>query len=156
MLAMRHRSPRGYQPVNTEDVDYDEDIHSIGNQLTNRSQKVIKANIIKSRNASGLYNIRLIQFYIFFNSTRLLTHDVLGAKVLVVFSLSGVLFLSSILVGVENNLLDIKFGESEGEKFKILQGIVGAILLYALCLGVSAYYWYKSIIFNEDYERLVS
>jgi len=68
MLAMRHRSPRGYQPVNTEDVDYDEDIHSIGNQLTNRSQKVIKANIIKSRNASGLYNIRLIQFYIFFNS----------------------------------------------------------------------------------------
>ena len=78
-----------------------------------------------------------------------------GAKTCFFFSISGVIFLSSIAIGVQQNLIDIEIGNNERHKGEIIEGIVGAILMYVACLGISAFYWYKSILFTSEYDRII-
>jgi hypothetical protein len=64
-----------------------------------------------------------------------------GVKVCFVFSLSGVIFLSSIGI-----MLTINFDYLvvEGDKPKVAKSVWEAVAMYAFCCVVSGYFWWRS------------
>jgi divalent metal cation (Fe/Co/Zn/Cd) transporter len=68
-----------------------------------------------------------------------------GLWVLLILSLSGVVFLSIIAYLLKSNSLYIKVGkENEAKKESLSEGVIGAVVMYALTACVASYYLYKS------------
>lgn len=74
----------------------------------------------------------------------------LGIKVCFIFSLSGIIFLSTIGILLFINSPYIKVSlQNSNRKPKLAEGISGAILMYAGCLAISGYLLYKSSLENQ-------
>lgn len=57
------------------------------------------------------------------------------------FSLFGVVFLSVVAVLLRQNSMYLKVSpENTFKKQELARGVVGAIIMYAACLGVSGYF----------------
>ena len=69
----------------------------------------------------------------------------LGASFCCVFSLFGIVFLSIIAVLLHQNSKYLKLtGESNSRKPELVNGVLGAIIMYVVCLAVSFYFLISS------------
>jgi cytochrome c biogenesis factor len=67
-----------------------------------------------------------------------------GVKILTLFSLSGIIFLSIVFYQIKSDYQYLKIKVvSEENLITIGSGVLGAIFLYILCFLVSGFYWYK-------------
>lgn len=80
-----------------------------------------------------------------FFSCSLLLRFHLGLKLCVVLSVAGIIFLSIISYLLANSSPYIRVSpEYAHDKPKLAESINGAIFLYAVCLVVSSYLWWRS------------
>mmetsp|Transcript_3032 Transcript_3032/g.3202 ORF Transcript_3032/g.3202 Transcript_3032/m.3202 type:complete len:144 (+) Transcript_3032:234-665(+) len=130
MMEMRNRG-KGYHKVST-----DEDIDDIPEPIMYRYNekaplKVFRKGVPKVKSTAG-------SICCFF------------------FSLSGVVFLSSIAHILNSNSEFIKVGqENAHHKQKLVPGVIGAIIMYIICMAVSARYWYLAVHYVEDDARFL-
>jgi hypothetical protein len=128
MIELRQRPISrgvGYQRVNTED-DFDE--------IPQLRQSIKIALTEKSSTCNfTLFQYCFIAYFIF-----------IGAKLCFIFSLSGVIFLSSIFHMVSSKSPYIKIKQDSVSNVVISDGIFGAIMMYCVCVVLSLIYWYNS------------
>lgn len=74
-----------------------------------------------------------------------LQFDIQGLWAILILSLSGVVFLSIIAHLLKSDSVYIKVGrKNEGRKEILSEGVIGAVVMYALTACVALYYLYKS------------
>lgn len=140
MIELRQRTPRaGYQRLSTED-----EIDNVPILNAARAPKEVPT----TRSAFCEENQ--------YSFLRLFTGVVSGAKICFLFSFSGIIFLSIIAYLLWTNSLYLKVNkENTHNKPKLVEGCVGAILMYVGCLGLSGYFWYKAATDRERDPRFV-
>jgi hypothetical protein len=73
-----------------------------------------------------------------------------------VFSLSGVIFLSIIAYMLHKDSIYIRIDGANGKKKKeLVKGVVGAIVMYIICMLLSTYLWYRALTESEEDPRLI-
>lgn len=67
-------------------------------------------------------------------------------KICFFFSLSGVIFLSTIAVYLQSESPNLKVSlKYSNKKSELLQGVGGAIALYVACMMIAGYAWYRHL-----------
>jgi heme/copper-type cytochrome/quinol oxidase subunit 2 len=62
-----------------------------------------------------------------------------------VFSIFGIIFLSIVAMLLQQNSLYLKVSAANNDKKQdLVRGVMGAIIMYVICLGVSAYVLFTS------------
>lgn len=71
-------------------------------------------------------------------------------KTCFLFSLTGIVFLTTIALMLSNNSEYIKLsGESNNKKEELVESVYGAIFMYTFCLILSSYIWYRKVIVRD-------
>lgn len=136
MIELRHRtlsgtrlSNFGYQQLSTDD-DLDE-----------------IPNIDRPAKVAPIPRSSICKFYSVCSFNQDLLFFVIGGPFFFVFSLSGVIFLSSIYVCVRQNSPYVKLERNStlpNDNDEFADGIFTAIMMYSVCTFLSLLYWYKS------------
>ena len=128
-LRQRTKSSDGYARLSSDDeVD---DLPALN---------AFKSKVVPRKNSTNC-KLKVSLTYNTYNTKLYFIHLLIGASFCSVFSIFGIVFLSIIATLLHNNSIYLKASVKTGQsKSDLVQGVIGAIIMYVVCLGVSIYF----------------